>query len=78
MYGWIGVLMFIALVAPNTQQIMSKFDPALYETVPARSGRGPRVLRWAPNGKWVAVIALVSTAGILSLNRVSEFLYFQF
>jgi D-alanyl-lipoteichoic acid acyltransferase DltB (MBOAT superfamily) len=77
MYGWIVVLMAIALAAPNTQQVMSRFEPALAETIPARSV-GTSLLTWMPNWRWASVIGLIGAAGILSLNRVSEFLYFQF
>jgi hypothetical protein len=77
MYGWIVVLMTIALAAPNTQQVMCRFEPALAETIPARS-LVTGLPTWMPNWRWASVIGLIGAAGILSLNRVSEFLYFQF
>lgn len=80
-WSWILVLGLIAFFGPNTQAIMRRFDPALVTrdedlspAVPARIAR----LAWMPTRRWAIAIGLVAATGLLSLNRVSEFLYFQF
>lgn len=52
----VGVF-FIAILTPNTQEIMQKFKPTWWWNV------------------WISGLAIFC---LLSLNRVSEFLYFQF
>lgn len=69
---WIAALLAVAWFAPNTQQIMAKFKPAL-ERVDA-SG----MLSWAPTTAWALLTGAVGTLSLLHLSRVSEFLYFQF
>ena len=51
------IIAIIAILLPNTQQIMAKFKPTW----------------WG-----VALISSITLINLLSLNRVSEFLYFQF
>ena len=74
-YAWIVALLPIALFAPNTQQLLGRFQPALdFREEAPRSAR----LLWRPSGAWAAFIAVITAAGLLSLSRVSEFLYYQF
>lgn len=51
------ILTIVVTLTPNTQEIMTKFQP---------------------NWRWALVIGLLASLSLLSLNRVSEFLYFQF
>jgi D-alanyl-lipoteichoic acid acyltransferase DltB (MBOAT superfamily) len=69
----LGVLLLIVFFAPNTQEWMADFEPALVE-VPLEPAR----LRWRPSRRWALVMALVSVWGLLGINQYSEFLYFQF
>ena len=70
---WIALLLPIALYAPNTQQIMRHYRPVLDgETHPG--GR----LVWRPEPRWALAMALIGCVGLLAVNRVSSFLYFQF
>lgn len=81
---WIACLFPIALALPNTQQILCNFDPGQH--IPA--SRAENELRpfhalttrivWAPTVTWALIAALLATLSILSLTRLSEFLYFQF
>ena len=64
----------LALFAPNTQQILADFAPALDFHPDGRSAR----LRWAPSRRWACAVIVLLSIGILSLPQVSEFLYFQF
>jgi len=71
-------LLLIVLFAPNTQQLMLRYKPAfeIYRGEIQRC-RGSW-LQWNPSWAWALGLATISAFGILSLNRVSEFLYFQF
>ena len=74
MTAWIAVSLAIVFFAPNTQQIMARFRPGLgSENVPA----SPWVA-WRPSISWAVACAIVGGCGVLSLHRVSEFLYYQF
>lgn len=77
MWIWITVCGAIAFLAPNTQQLMAAWRPAL--DVDEKAGRGLLIpAAWRPNGAWAGMIALLAAAGILSLPEVTEFIYFQF
>ncbi len=75
-YGWlwIGALFAIAVLAPNSQQIVGRYRPALG----AEPLRAARRLAWGPSPRWALAIGLVAAGGTLALSQVSEFLYFQF
>lgn len=82
MYIGVLVLATIAFWAPNTQQILRRYSPALcrrselFESL--RRGSLAARIEWRPSLTWAALVASISLASILGLNRVSEFLYFQF
>jgi D-alanyl-lipoteichoic acid acyltransferase DltB (MBOAT superfamily) len=72
---WIALLMMAVWTLPNTQQLTRCFDPG-YQPV-----QGPASLRsliWRPSWRWAVLTGGALALGLLSLNRVSAFLYFQF
>ena len=73
MVGWVLGLLVIALAMPNSQQLLARYEPVL-DAKPGASGR------WqvAFNRRWALAISAMFLAGLLSLNRVGEFLYWQF
>ncbi|MEE4350599.1 MAG: MBOAT family protein [Pacificimonas sp.] len=71
---WIAVLGGLAFFAPNTQQIMARYKPALVMMEPP----APAALTWYPSLRWAAATAVLALIAFLSLARPSEFLYFQF
>lgn len=77
---WISVLLAIVWLAPNTQQIMARFEPAL--NVPDdRVSPIWSFLQWRPNYQWGLICGLVALGGLVMMiasEKVSEFLYFQF
>ncbi|MCW5642104.1 MAG: MBOAT family protein [Rhodoferax sp.] len=80
---WIVLLLPVALFFPNTQQIMRTTDPALNAHVCRPSDELPMPgalsnLTWKPDWRWAIAIGVMSTAAVLAMTRVSEFLYFQF
>jgi D-alanyl-lipoteichoic acid acyltransferase DltB (MBOAT superfamily) len=72
-YSWIVALLPLVLLAPNTQEILGHFQPALN----FREAQRP-YLSWRPTPGWAAIVATLTACGLLSLTRVSEFLYYQF
>jgi D-alanyl-lipoteichoic acid acyltransferase DltB (MBOAT superfamily) len=63
-------------VLPNSQQVLAGLEPGA-PAAPALPG-APAWLRWSLTPRWAAVTALMAGAALLSLDRVSAFLYFQF
>jgi len=87
---WIGAPAFIALVCPNTLQMLSQYEPALgWKATGPRPSAGfgsvsqgattaePRIL-WGPSLAWAAAVSLIAAIGILYVGGQSEFLYWQF
>jgi len=74
-YLWVGLLWTCALFLPNTARLMDRANPAL-DYLAFRNG-GPRH-SWTPTLRWSMVSGALLACSVLSLNRVSEFLYFQF
>jgi hypothetical protein len=72
-YLWVIALLAMALMAPNTQQIVGRFRPGLDANFQPSDRQ-----YWQPTRGWAIAMAIVGAVGFLSLNRVSEFLYFQF
>lgn len=72
-WGWVSSLLAIALFLPNTQEWMRNWRPA--------AGVEPRFgarAAWQPTTRWAVAMSALVLLGLLSLTRVSEFLYYQF
>ena len=71
-------LLLIAIVFPNTQQIMRRYRPA-FETY---HGEIPRLrwrwLEWRPTMTWNLFCIFLLLLSVLNMTGYSEFLYFQF
>jgi len=75
---WIVGLTAIALLFPNTQQIMHRYRPA-FETYKEEYSRLSWTwLEWRPTTIWTLAIIIISIMDVLALSNISEFLYFQF
>ena len=72
---WLGMLLAIVWLFPNTQEITSRYRPAL--NVSFEWTRRPWLL-WRPNAACLVAIAVLALSSLLSLTKVSVFLYFQF
>ena len=72
----VQVALLLALVwfAPNTQQIMTNFEPALGRATANPFSR----LIWYPAASWAVLIGGIAALGLLALGGTTEFLYFQF
>jgi alginate O-acetyltransferase complex protein AlgI len=83
-YLWVAGLLAIVFLLPNSQQIMAGFDPVLREpdrpSAAVRSIAEPRhaVWRWRPAPVWAVAVGCIAFLGVISITRVSEFLYWQF
>lgn len=67
--------MLLAFKAPNTQEIFFLYEPAI-ERIFQPTGRW--AFSWRPTRRWGVGFAALFVACIFGMNRVTEFLYFQF
>jgi hypothetical protein len=76
---WTTVLLGIALLAPNTLEILAPYEPAL-GWGPERTGAliGRLRLAWRPSLVWALSIAALAAVAVAQLGGPSEFLYWQF
>jgi alginate O-acetyltransferase complex protein AlgI len=70
------VAAFVALLAPNSIQIMSRYRPAMGN--PEGTQRTRSALLWRPTVGWAFLTTLLLILCMLKLSDVSEFIYFQF
>lgn len=79
---WIGVLLSIVWLTPNTQQWMARYQPTLDRfTNNMFLGWYDRLWnqwKWEPTQAWAIVSALTAIVAVLAIAKQSEFLYFQF
>jgi hypothetical protein len=76
---WIPALMFIALVCPNTLQILARYEPALgVKPRPTDQSTGGMVVEWKASLPWAIGVSIIAAIGIFFLGRESQFLYWQF
>jgi alginate O-acetyltransferase complex protein AlgI len=78
--AWTVLLLALALLCPNSAQLLARYEPALGLRSAAPSDTGARLARlvWTPSLKWAIAVAVVAYAAILRLGGPSEFLYWQF
>lgn len=78
-YAWVLLAGVIALTLPNLPQIFHNHGPGLYENDKVFGDiRASNMMSWGYNNRWAFAVAVAGVAGILTLQQVSEFLYFQF
>lgn len=70
----ICISLLIVWFAPNTQQLMAGFKPALDCPEEHRAAK----LLWMPNAAWAFCIFCLGFSSIVMLSDQSPFLYFQF
>ncbi|WP_347258205.1 MBOAT family O-acyltransferase [Methylocaldum sp.] len=76
--AWLLALSIFVLFLPNTQQLMRNYHPA-FETYKGEIQRLRwRWMEWRPTVIWANLTMLLFVFDVLSLTKVSEFLYFQF
>ncbi|MEL4896909.1 MBOAT family O-acyltransferase [Crocosphaera sp. Alani8] len=79
---WLGLLLAIAVLTPNTQQWLEKYQPALdHYPIPTPKNWYQRFWlkqRWQITPYWAVISAILTLIAILSVGRQQEFIYFQF
>ena len=69
------VAMLLAFAAPNTQEIFFHYQPCIERIF---QNKGRLALVWSPSKRWSLTFVALFIACVFGMNRVSEFLYFQF
>jgi alginate O-acetyltransferase complex protein AlgI len=69
--------LLVVWLLPNTQQIFGRYRPILGVYRGDLQALKTR-FAWRPNPLWAACLAVWAAASLLSLQRVSEFIYFRF
>jgi alginate O-acetyltransferase complex protein AlgI len=75
--NWLCFLMVFCWVAPNTQQLLAAYHPALTTRGYGELGNAGR-FAWRPNWLWLVVMASLGCYALLAIHRYSEFIYFRF
>ena len=76
---WIGALLAIVWLAPNTQEIFRRYRLERAAQWRPRLALVPMLaLRWRLSAAWACVMALGIGIAVLRMSRPTEFIYFQF
>jgi alginate O-acetyltransferase complex protein AlgI len=76
---WIAVPALIALLGPNTLQVLRRYEPALgWKRGPDDGAAADKRMLWRPSLAWALAVSMIAAIGILYLGGQSEFLYWQF
>jgi D-alanyl-lipoteichoic acid acyltransferase DltB (MBOAT superfamily) len=71
----LAVAMLLAFFAPNTQEIFAHHAPCIERLF---HGNHRSKLMWSPRPAWGVALGALFIACIFGMNKVTEFLYFQF
>lgn len=71
-YLWILFAAIVAFCFPNPQSFVSR------KSEETNLNRSLIDINWVANIKWASIMAIMMAISILGLNRVGEFIYFQF
>jgi D-alanyl-lipoteichoic acid acyltransferase DltB (MBOAT superfamily) len=85
-FAWLGALLAVVWLLPNTQEILAGYAPALdYErprSVGPDTGKPASTLppwaQWHPTSVWAIAVSIVTVFTITQMSRISEFIYWQF
>jgi alginate O-acetyltransferase complex protein AlgI len=76
---WIILLLAIALLLPNSLELLARYEPALgMKQRPAAQHRLAHIFAWRPTLAWSIAASAVAATALLKLGGRSEFLYWQF
>jgi len=71
----LALAMLLAFAAPSTQEIFCRYEPAFERIF---RPKGPLAFTWSPSRLWSLALAALFVGCVFGMNRVTEFLYFQF
>lgn len=72
--NWFIICGLIVWLLPNTQQLMASYRPV----IELHQRQAIIRLKWQPTITWAILISVLALWALQSMNRISEFLYFQF
>jgi hypothetical protein len=72
---WTAGLLAIVWLAPNTQHILARFQPAWDSPASPPTARW---WEWRPNWRWAVTLSALFLVAVMHLCKITEFLYFQF
>lgn len=72
--GKVCALWIIILFLPNTQQILSQYQPVLGRVTGAATG----LISWRPNIRWALLTGATAALALMAIAGTSDFVYFQF
>lgn len=75
---WLVGVFAIAFFAPNTQQILHAWDPALMTDRKQVIRPAHPWLSWRPSRTWVCVVSILAAWAVFGRTTTSQFLYFNF
>jgi D-alanyl-lipoteichoic acid acyltransferase DltB (MBOAT superfamily) len=75
--NWIWICLAIVWLAPNTQQIMARIEPALNLPRDVVAHPAPWWL-WRTSVPWLVAGVVCASWAVMSISGLSEFIYFQF
>jgi len=70
-------LALVALACPNSQQILSAYQPVVPEAWDDKVGI-PRLMRWTIGARGMAMASLVLVAGLVAIPNAAQFIYYRF
>lgn len=76
--GWVAAALAVAFFAPNTQQILAAWEPALVAFPGDKSAERKAWWQWQPSSAWALAGSCLMAVTVLRMTKISEFLYFQF
>lgn len=76
-FNWLCFLLALCWVAPNTQQILAPYRPAVMTPGYGDLGNAG-FLTWRPSWAWLSALVALGLFALLSVDRYSEFIYFRF
>jgi alginate O-acetyltransferase complex protein AlgI len=78
-WGFIGAELFVILALPNSLEMLASHAPALgFKVRPSGHTSLLEVLTWSPSRQWAAGLSAVAALDLLSLGRLSDFIYWHF
>jgi len=76
--AWGVPLLAIALLCPNTLQILARYEPALGVRPQPNARLLGGILEWQASLPWAVAVSAVAGLAVISMHGASEFLYWQF
>ncbi|MDH4317232.1 MAG: hypothetical protein OEV64_02475 [Desulfobulbaceae bacterium] len=75
--GWIIFCSLVCFFMPNTRQLFED-RPFQISLDPSKIDSLTRMFHWRPNTWWLGFVFTLFLCSLYSINRLSEFLYYQF